>query len=59
MAQLFKRVCSVIVDGLKVEGLRVQFSVKKTLTKNPNTLDLKITNLSERRAARWPRRRRP
>jgi hypothetical protein len=48
MAQLFKRVCSVIVDGLKVEGLRVQFSVKKTLTKNPNTLDLKITNLSER-----------
>lgn len=48
MAQLFKRTCSVIVDGLKVEGLRVQFVVKKTLTKNPNTLDLKIKNLSER-----------
>lgn len=47
MAQLFRRVCSVTVDTLKVDGLRICFSIKKTLTKEPNTLDLKIYNLSK------------
>lgn len=44
---LFSRRCAVVVDDLLVDGLRVQFSVEKTLTKHPNTADVKITNLSE------------
>lgn len=51
MARLFGRVCSVIVDGVKVDGLRCVFRVSKSLTKDPNTLDLKIYNLSERTRA--------
>ena len=47
MAQLFQRVCTVQVDSLEVSGLRAQFHVTKTLVKEPNTLDLKVTNLSE------------
>jgi hypothetical protein len=48
---LYGRSCSVVVDGVKVDGLRVSFRVVKTLTKEPNTLDLKIYNLNARTRA--------
>lgn len=44
---LFRRKWSVTLGDLKVTDLRVQFRVTKTLEKEPNTLDLKISNLSE------------
>jgi hypothetical protein len=43
-----KRACVVIVDSVRIEGLRCVFKVVKSLKKEPNTLDLKIHNLSER-----------
>lgn len=46
MAVLYERRVVVIVDTLRVDGLRVQFKAEKTLKKEPNTLDLSITNLS-------------
>lgn len=46
MADLFERRCVVIVEGLRVEGLRTSFKVAKTSSKQPNTLDLAIYNLS-------------
>jgi len=36
-----------VVNDLLVDGLRVQFKVEKTLTKNPNTAHITISNLSE------------
>lgn len=49
MAPLFGRVAKVNLpdSGLAFEGLRFVFKVTKTLKKEPNTLDLKIYNLSE------------
>lgn len=44
---LFQKRCSVAVDSLLVTGLRVQLTVEKTLTKHPNTCEVKISNLSE------------
>lgn len=46
-AVLFNRICSVNVDTLKVTGLRTAFKVEKSLTKDPNTLDVTIYNLGE------------
>lgn len=43
---LFHRDWKVIVDGLDVTGLRIQFKASKSSTKEPNNLDLQITNLS-------------
>lgn len=55
---LFGRVCRVIVgrpqddyrtlapDAIEVEGLRVQFKVTRTGTKEPNTADVAVWNLS-------------
>ncbi len=40
-----------VADGILVEGLRMSFKVEKTLTKNPNTCELTITNLSAERRA--------
>lgn len=45
--QLFQRACTIVVDTLQVDGLRCVFKATKTLLKQPNTLDLKIHNLSE------------
>ena len=47
MSVLFARRCQVAVDDVLVDGLRVQFDVSKSLTKHPNTCDIKISNLSE------------
>lgn len=44
---LFRRSCSVIVGNLRVDGLRVVFKVEKSTAKEPNTLELQITNLAE------------
>lgn len=46
MAQLFGRTCTVLVDALRIEGLRVQFTIRKSLAKEPNTAEVKITNLA-------------
>lgn len=46
MSQLFDRRVTVLVDGLEVRDLRVTFRVEKNLSKEPNTLELTITNLS-------------
>lgn len=42
----------VDVDALRVTGLRCAFKITKTLTKEPNALDLSIFNLSETSRAR-------
>lgn len=47
MSQLYQRACTVVVDTLEIEGLRVQFKITKSVSKEPNTCDLSITNLSE------------
>lgn len=44
---LFSRRCVVAVDSVLVDGLHVVFKVTKTLTKHPNTCDIKISNLSQ------------
>jgi hypothetical protein len=44
---LYQRRWSVTVDTLKVTGLRVIFNVKKALTKDPNTAEVTICNLSD------------
>jgi hypothetical protein len=53
---LFERVCSVIVGTLRVDGLRVVFRVDKSTAKEPNTLDLQVTNLSEQSRAAMQRK---
>lgn len=40
------------MDGLKIEGLRVTFSVKRTLKPEPNAAEVTITNLSRDTRAR-------
>lgn len=47
MSRIYKRSCVAIVDGVRVEGLRMSLTVKKTLKKEPNTCELKIWNLSK------------
>lgn len=46
MTTLFHREAEVIVDTIRATGLRFQFKAEKSLKKEPNTLDLSITNLS-------------
>jgi hypothetical protein len=40
------RICRVTVDGLAVEGLRVGFTIEKTLKREPNRAELAIYNLA-------------
>ncbi len=52
MTDLFQRRVKVWIGDLQIEGLRVAFKAKKTATKDPNTCELSIYNLSpEHRAA--------
>lgn len=44
---LFQRQCSLVLEGTEYTGLRVVFTVTKTLEKEPNTADITIYNLSE------------
>jgi hypothetical protein len=44
---LHSRRCVVTVDTLRVSGLRTAFKVKKTASKDPNCLELSVTNLSD------------
>lgn len=44
--RLFARRARLIVAGLVIEGLRVQFKIKKTLKKEPNEGEVNIYNLS-------------
>lgn len=50
--ELFGRIASVQVDELQFEDLRVAFEATKTITKDPNKLDLKIYNLNEQSRGR-------
>ncbi len=47
MGQLFKRAWKVSVDKVQTSDLRVQFDITRTLKKEPNTCELKISNLSK------------
>lgn len=46
MAQLFQRAVRVTLGATVIADLRVQFKIKQSLTKEPNTLQLSIFNLS-------------
>lgn len=43
----WKRVARLIVKDRQVDGLRIRFKVKKSLKKEPNSLDLHVYNLGE------------
>lgn len=45
--ELFSRTCSLIVNNLQVDGLRVVFKVEKSLGKEPNTAEIAVANLSK------------
>jgi hypothetical protein len=47
MTDQFKRIWKVRIGELETEDLRIDFRVTQTLGKEPNTCDLKVTNLSE------------
>lgn len=47
MSALYERRWSLVIGDVRVTGLRMQFSVKKNLAREPNTLDLTVTNLSK------------
>lgn len=49
---LYSRRAYVVVDEVRVEGLRLGFKAKRTSTGDPNTLDLKIYNLKAATRAR-------
>lgn len=52
MSRLFGRVCAVTVGTRRITGLRMAFKIAKWLARDPNTLELTVTNLSaETRAA--------
>ena len=52
MTDLFQRRVRVLIGDLSIEGLRVTFKAKKTSTKDPNTCEISIYNLSpEHRAS--------
>lgn len=44
--ELYNRRCTLNVNGFQTKGLRVAFSVKKSRTKEPNTLTLSVIGLS-------------
>lgn len=46
MSEIFGRICRVTVDGYAVEGLRVGFTIEKTLKPQPNTAEISIYNLA-------------
>jgi len=47
MSKLFGRVASVTVDTTKVDGLRIAFKVEQNPSKEPDTLELSIYNLTK------------
>lgn len=47
MSALYDRRYSVTLGSIKVTGLQVQFKASKSLGKEPNALDLNVTNLSK------------
>lgn len=51
MADLFNRAVRIVAGSLLIEGLRVQFKIKKTSRKEPNTAEVTIFNLSEQSRA--------
>lgn len=53
MTELFRRQCSVIVDTLRVDGLRIGFAVEKKDTREANKATITITNLSAETRARF------
>jgi hypothetical protein len=52
MARLWNRSAYVILNDLRVEGLRLRFQAKKTLKPDPNKLDLFVYNLAASTRAR-------
>lgn len=46
MSRLFNRAVRIVAGTLEITGLRVQFRIKKTLSKEPNECELTIYNLN-------------
>ena len=46
MSRLLDRVCSATIGDVRITGLRMSFKVAKTAGREPNTMELAITNLS-------------
>lgn len=44
---LFDRVVRIALDNVLIEDMHVQFKIKKTLKKEPNTAEIQIYNLNE------------
>lgn len=59
MTVLANRVCNVVVDTVRVEGLRVQFKVDKSTGKEPNTCEVRIYNLAENTRASMQKKHAP
>jgi hypothetical protein len=45
--RLFERIYEITVNGLSVDGMRVGFSIEKTLKKEPNACEVSIYNLAQ------------
>lgn len=43
-------------NGIVIEDMRIEFEIERNLTKNPNTCDVTITNLSEASRAEFSRK---
>ena len=48
MPELIVRVADLVVGGARITSQRVVFSVQRSLSKTPNTCDVKVWNLTER-----------
>lgn len=46
MSVLYRRVAKLSINAADLSDLRVAFSIKKTLTKEPNTAEIRVWNLS-------------
>lgn len=55
MTRLYGRKAFLVVDGLKLEGLRMSFAVKKTGRPEPNDAEIVVTNLSRESRTRIQR----
>jgi hypothetical protein len=47
LPSLYDRYCVVVVGGVRIEGLRIQFRAQKAADTDPNVLDLHIFNLAQ------------
>jgi hypothetical protein len=56
-ALLWERKARLAIDSFLITDLRIQFKVKKTLKKEPNTCDIAVANLNESSRAQLQKKR--